>query len=258
MKGELPKPIRSTPEAVWTHRAEAPKASLVLRLMGRLERLPRRTWILLAVLTACLAIGPFIGLAWLFGLIWLSVLLTVTLPIWGGRQDGPLRPTAPLLKMQEELGLERAWPAYVTIVIDKVVTGEDEGLITFEDGMLRYYGLHTTFRLSTNVAHAPATMFENGPFERDKRSGPAMGDHAKGTAMGCVLRDHPNVHIWFRPKGEWSQHPVFYRQLYRWLTGPEVKPDNSILPPLELQHGRRPDRPFTLRLPKRSDKKEKT
>jgi hypothetical protein len=104
--------------------------------------------------------------------------------------------------------------------------------VIFQDGMLRYYGLSTSFRLSPNVVTGPADRFDNGPFERNKKAGNAMGDHAKAIAWGFQLRDQPDTTVWFWPNTEEEKAVRFRRDLYRWLFGAHVPNDNSILPPL--------------------------
>lgn len=123
------------------------------------------------------------------------------------------------------------YPVRVTLWRSGVSYGQDDGLVSFEDGALVFRGDATEFRLLPAAVSLPPNAFANGALIDDDRWG--YGNHADGGNAWCFhLADHPDVRVYFYSmtiRGFASLNPP----LYAWLTQPPAARGETTLPPLD-------------------------
>ncbi len=133
---------------------------------------------------------------------------------------------------------KRACPARLTLYRDERPYGEDEGIVWFEGGALRFDGLITAFRLVPDDASLLPDAFserlETGLSGPDLRYGSLLAR----AAWGFDLVAEPGVRLLFRPVAE-PGYGSIHDTLYRWLFTPPHATGETILPPLESRPGYR-------------------
>jgi hypothetical protein len=245
VKPDSLKPIRQVPEAVWLAREEPAKLPIWASAARELSKVPKPIWAVIlvtwAVFTVSVLFTPGVFGFYSLAAFAAAVVGSVAYLQWKGIGEGDPEPNR-LDKLVADTGLEGGYQVSLAIYRDGVGTGFDEGVVLIQDGILRYYGLQTSFRLSSALVHSPANRYENGPFERDPKAGIPLGDHSIGRSNGFVLRDQGNVEVLLFSLEEGERERQFHRQLYKWLIGPTAPADNSILPPLEPQPEMKPKR----------------
>ncbi|HZH98491.1 MAG TPA: hypothetical protein VEX38_05925 [Fimbriimonadaceae bacterium] len=117
-----------------------------------------------------------------------------------------------------------AFAVLLRIKRGELTIGEDDGVLSFEDGALVFDGLLTSFRIHPR----DATISSPLPFDMS-----LYGNWPQRRAWGFLLKEAPDVKVSVRPYRMYLA-PGLEEKLYSWLNAPtEASSGESVLPPID-------------------------